>query len=169
MSVLSSWTGAVVVPRLQGHGVQAAAAVDALHRGSTLEVAGVSDEMLGMGRRTFLKGVGVLGAFAVMPGTLARMLSWPQRPILWGDGVHDDAPGLQALVDGRDVDVRDPATRMLDDGTFFLAGGTYLVKDTVRFPTDGPRGTIYGSTFTSDGGDGPMFRVEWDEDWEEQG
>jgi hypothetical protein len=54
------------------------------------------------------------------------------RLILWGDGVHDDAAALQALIDGRAVVRRDGAEfRRKTDGTIFLRAGTYAVGSTI--------------------------------------
>jgi len=46
-------------------------------------------------------------------------------PVLWGDGVHDDLPAIQGLVDGRPV--------VRPDGTpvYALPRGEFLVTQTI--------------------------------------
>ena len=52
-------------------------------------------------RRSFF---GVLGALCALP-ILGQVVSQPQarRPVLYGDGVHDDTVALQAWFDGKPV------------------------------------------------------------------
>lgn len=78
-------------------------------------------------RRTFLKSAGAgLGALMIAPGLLSRMTSWNTAPTLYGDGIHDDTPGLQALIDGEPVNVRDPAMRF-ENGVVYLTRGNYRI------------------------------------------
>lgn len=53
---------------------------------------------------------------------------------LWGDGIHDDAPALQAILDGRGAMVAG-AEGMYWPGFLRLRRGVYLVKNTLTVPT----------------------------------
>lgn len=54
-------------------------------------------------RRSFLKGLSLATAgLILLPDDLPRRLWALGTPLrLWGDGIHDDAPALQAIFDGR--------------------------------------------------------------------
>lgn len=63
-----------------------------------------------MERRTWLRRAAIIAAGAVAADQLELLdrlaprrlfAAWPALPTLWGDGVHDDWPALQAAVDGR--------------------------------------------------------------------
>ncbi len=74
-------------------------------------------------RRTFLKGLLAVGAGAtIVPADSAASI-----PRIVGDGVHDDAPGLQAaidgklfMVDGQCVALRKTTGLYISNGYFFL-------------------------------------------------
>lgn len=52
-----------------------------------------------MDRRSFLGGsLALAGSLLVVPVT--KVLAANPVPTIWGDGIHDDSPGLQALFDG---------------------------------------------------------------------
>jgi hypothetical protein len=63
-----------------------------------------------MNRRLFLKWLGAVSAGVLAADQLELVekltherrsfLSAPVYPTLWGDGVHDDGPALQASLDG---------------------------------------------------------------------
>lgn len=107
-------------------------------------------------RRRFLQGVAALAAVVVLPKLPLPELG-PTVPILYGDGVHDDSPGLQALINGEPVDKRDNASRMLPDGTLYISAGTYLIGETVRLR----RLNIQGSYFKRvPNSEGPFLYVE---------
>lgn len=77
---------------------------------------------LDLARRSFLGGALALG------GSVALARVMPDVPTLWGDGIHDDAPGLQALFD------RKPVTIMRDEivvqraGIVRVEGGRFLLR-----------------------------------------
>jgi hypothetical protein len=63
-----------------------------------------------MNRRRFFRYVGFIVVGSGAAGLLRERLSQPDslrvassRPELWGDGLHNDGPGLQALIDGEEV------------------------------------------------------------------
>lgn len=112
-----------------------------------------------MDRRTLLARAGaVMAVAAIAPSTFARAASWNAMPILWGDGVHDDSPGLQALIDGKPVDVRNGSARY--EGSWFLAHGTYRVSAPLRF-SQSSEVTITSSRFIRDPAhDGAIIEVD---------
>lgn len=66
-----------------------------------------------MRRRRFLRTLGAALAIAgIAVGPAALILGKKETPFslgipkLWGDGVHDDSPALQALIDGKSVEYR---------------------------------------------------------------
>jgi len=96
-------------------------------------------------RRGFLKGLGATIVVAsVLPDELSRRVWALGAPIprLWGDGVHDDFPGLQWLLDqaeaGRQVSLElETAPGMLavaGPGFTGLATADYHVSQTLRLP-----------------------------------
>lgn len=90
-------------------------------------------------RRTFLRNSSLIAAGVVAAGQLDLLerMTWTRRlwpgwsPTLWGDGVHNDTPGLQALIDGREVYVhglRRAVRGLLVD----IPQGTYRITETLH-------------------------------------
>ena len=75
-----------------------------------------------MDRRTFLLGTASIAATVVAAPTFAA-----PRQTLWGDGVHDDAPALNALMRGEVV--MTPAGDAIADAK--ISGGTYRMGSTL--------------------------------------
>lgn len=98
-------------------------------------------------RRAFLGGSLVLGAVAVMPKWATKLL--PETYTLWGDGIHDDSPALNALLNGKAhlVDIRDKHTHMVGR-TIHISSGTYLLGSMIYIP-NGLNGIIEKSYFTA--------------------
>src|SRR4051812_35227414 len=96
-----------------------------------------------MKRRAFLAaGAGVAAAAALPLAALARVApAAPPLPIFWSDGVHDDAAGLQALIDGRPVlRARDGVVLNVPGPAWELPpGGRHLTRSmlTIRRPGGG--------------------------------
>lgn len=102
-------------------------------------------------RRSFLLGLTAAFAAPAVVRADSLMKLWvPPLPIVWGDGVHDDAPGLNALLAGERaaiksgcVGVRGPATvvalgaNLLIASTITLHKGSSLFVDMSRILTDG--------------------------------
>lgn len=61
-----------------------------------------------MSRRLFLGGLVTIAA-----ATQVRAVD--RRPILWGDGIHDDAPALNAWLRGEPVRIMDDAFALQGD------------------------------------------------------
>lgn len=97
-----------------------------------------------MNRRTALLS---LGGVVLALSTNAQAMLPKITPVIYGDGIHDDAPGLQALMNGEDVILK-PESNVIryDDGSFFINGGNFkLHKGLVIENCVG--GNIYGSRF----------------------
>ena len=65
-------------------------------------------------------------------------------PTIHGDLVHDDAPGLNALFAGQQVEVLDNATQITRAERLVLTGGQFLCRSPVHILSDA---TIRGATF----------------------
>lgn len=104
-----------------------------------------------MDRRGFLKSILAIGAApaivragSLMPvvQTASGLLLPAAAVILWGDGVQDDRPGLQALLNGERV-VRQDGSQV----TSLLIGGTYLVGSTINVNASSRQGVITHAHF----------------------
>jgi hypothetical protein len=83
-------------------------------------------------RRTFLLGVSALiasTAIAKRAKFFGKVLCcWgPPAPAIWGDGIHDDAPGIQAAIDGREFEAMKGV--YLLDRQIFLPPGVYRLDE----------------------------------------
>ena len=65
-------------------------------------------------------------------------------PAIYGDLVHDDAPGLTALFAGQEVSVLGKATQITRAGRIIISGGQFLCRSRVHILSDA---TIRGVTF----------------------
>ena len=109
-------------------------------------------------RREFLRGMGGILAAGVAPAFIGadvlmpvKKILLPDTPILWGDGIHDDAPALQAFIRGERV-LR--ASGGLFDGYF--SAGVMRLESTITL--SGPnRIGIYSADITSTAN--PMFHA----------
>lgn len=103
-------------------------------------------------RRSFLGGLLVLSAAIAVP---AEALTLAPAALIYGDGIHDDTDGLNALFRGEPVHfVNDNATVRSGGGMVYLSGGTYRISDTIRFeqPVEVGRLRLKVKDF-----DGPLF------------
>lgn len=108
-----------------------------------------------LSRRNFFGGALALTAVTIIP-----MADAVAAPMIYGDGIHDDAPGLQALIDGRSFRVKGAAERCAyraGDGSFHINGGRFRLGHGLRFgPTSS--GSITNCTFDTRGSaEGIMF------------
>lgn len=78
---------------------------------------------MNLSRRSFLGGalliVGAVSAVA--------------RPRIVGDGIHDDADGLNALIAGDPVNIETSGVRILERGKIELNGGRFLIGTPLTF------------------------------------
>lgn len=82
-----------------------------------------------MDRRDFLTGALAAGAASVLPA--APMAQAAVKPILWGDGAHDDTVALRALFAGEPVDVRCAGVTVAEDGSIFIRGALFRVSGVI--------------------------------------
>lgn len=100
--------------------------------------------MMDLSRRRFLSGVLSVAATSVIAGSgLARAM-----PRIIADGVHDDGPGLNALFDGRPVDIVNDAVRIIRGDGIFLAKGTFRACE--RLVISRPDTWLIGNGFIFD-------------------
>lgn len=104
-------------------------------------------------RRSFLLGAAAVTAVMASPAIL-KALDAAALPILHGDGIHDDAPALQSLMNGGWA--QSPAGEIFKKPR--LRGGTYLIKTTLKV-SGRDQVFIEDATIISDHSN-PMFRLE---------
>ena len=89
--------------------------------------------MTNLSRRCFLRGTIAVAAAVTMPmAAVSEMF----RPLLIGDGVHDDTAALQALLDGDPVDILNDGIRLLRSEGLELQGGVYRLTRTIVLRRD---------------------------------
>lgn len=82
-------------------------------------------------RRSFLKGVLSLGLVAALPTPILVLA----RPTIWADGIHDDAPGLNAMLAGEPFDVASEAEGLVAaEGE--IRNGIFLISRTIVSTAD---------------------------------
>jgi hypothetical protein len=80
-----------------------------------------------LSRRSFLRGtLALAGTVALQPAF--TLLSVPK---IWADGIHDDAPGLNALFARQPVEVVDDAVSILQGEHISLRNGIYRIGSTL--------------------------------------
>lgn len=92
-----------------------------------------------LSRRTFL-----IGSLALAGASVVPVDAWAGMPRIVGDGVHDDAPGFNALLAGEPVNVECDGVRFDGEIVWIMDGPQFFVAETIRVPFD--RG-IDGGTF----------------------
>lgn len=96
-----------------------------------------------MQRRSFFKLIAGAMLVPVMPADAeiwldageSTTLTMMPIPILWGDGIHDDAPAIQAMIDGETVEFADGLSAEgcgMVDGIVRLPAGRFCINQTVR-------------------------------------
>ena len=96
-------------------------------------------------RRAFLAGLGATAAVAAAPVAFAA----EAMPVLYCDGVHDDAPALQALFDGRPLHLSDYVTpgSVWRDRRRVVSGDlrNLVLRETVQIRPDEIGGVTFGT------------------------
>lgn len=98
-----------------------------------------------MNRRAFLLGATAL----TLAPLIAKVELINNIPEIRGDGVHDDAPGINALLRNEPCRILDKCVRILNDNTLYFERGNYMLNSAIQL--DGKtRGIhIIGSMFRS--------------------
>lgn len=86
--------------------------------------------MTAFSRRSFLGGVIALAAYSTAPKIVRAM----DAPRIWADGLHDDAPGLNALFAGEPVDIE--AVRGVVDARGIVSNGIFLIRSPLKMAGD---------------------------------
>lgn len=93
---------------------------------------------MSMDRRAFLRNAGLLAAGVVAANQLevVERLGWRRRffslwaaPTLWGDGVHDDAPALNALFRGEKINDRTGGMVRVHGHMVSLSNGHFMLSE----------------------------------------
>jgi len=95
-------------------------------------------------RRWFLKGALAVTAATVIP--MQKVLAF--APKIYGDGIADDTEGLQALFDGKPVDILNDCVRVLTNDGVRLNGGVFRVTSTLSISRS--RTNIESAKFLAD-------------------
>lgn len=66
-------------------------------------------------------------AFVKSDSLMRIVVPKPMLLTLWGDGMHDDAPAIQALIDGRSVMFGGREFGPRPDGAIYLPSGTFAM------------------------------------------
>lgn len=108
-----------------------------------------------MSRRFFLGGVLALAATPVIVRVVSPLLIAP-KPIIWGDGIHDDWEGLQALLNGQEFEVKEGAfvasAGLIRNGRFRITNALDLGGD---FQIEGCKFDARDAEYVT----GPIIRV----------
>lgn len=77
-------------------------------------------------RRSFLRGAMALTAVTIAQPSMVLA----SVPTIYGDGIHDDHAGLQALIDGKPFRVQNEASAF-QASSGIIRGGTFAIGDTL--------------------------------------
>lgn len=104
--------------------------------------------MTDVSRRSFLRGALTVAAASLVPVSAAKALGLDDVPTLWGDGVHDDTEGLQALIDGKPFEIAGSGfiARDLNDA-FELRDGCFTINHGLHIYKASKRGRVYDNWF----------------------
>lgn len=99
-------------------------------------------------RRGFLKSILALGAGPAIVRLGSLMPLYIPSLILWGDGKHDDADAINALLAGKRIKHLGVFLQVPNDAIVLLPSGIYSVTKTLLIP-EGRSAEIHGSKFIS--------------------
>lgn len=110
-----------------------------------------------MNRRSFFR---LVAGAALAPVAAQAASILPDVPILWGDGVHDDAPALNALIRGEVIEFAQP--EMAHGVGWFgdylnLPDGVFYLEDTIRFDQGAGKVVRANNWTVYSGHDGPLI------------
>ena len=79
-----------------------------------------------MNRRRFIQVLFVAGLATVVPIRLSRALR-TKLPMIYGDGLHDDAPGINAALRGQEFIANQECCEVID-GTVHLKNRPFALR-----------------------------------------
>lgn len=82
--------------------------------------------MTELSRRSFLRGLLTVASVSIVP----IVVGGASIPRIVGDGIHDDAPGFQASLDGRPFECEGCVMRL--PGALTITGGNYRLDSMVH-------------------------------------
>lgn len=83
-------------------------------------------------RRVFLGGAIAASCAVALPGALTAM------PTIYGDGIHDDWEGMDALCNGRPVRMLTDTISVRPNGLIEMISGDFRLSKTLRIKCGGP-------------------------------
>jgi len=87
---------------------------------------------MNLSRRLFLGGaIATVGA-SIVP-------AFASVPTIYGDGIHDDWAGIDALWRGKPARILNDAVSVRPDGLVEMVGGQFRVSKTLHMLRDGPK------------------------------
>lgn len=101
-----------------------------------------------MNRRKFLCWSSAASALILLD---PKSVVAKQVPQIWGDGVHDDAPGINALLRGQPCQIMTDSVYRTINGKVHLNLGTFLVKSPIIIDKTAADSVITGCTFENRG------------------
>lgn len=87
--------------------------------------------MIDISRRSFLRGIIAVSATAVITPKLQSLKLLDTCPILYSDGIHDDAPALNALLRREEVRIENDLVKVANGEWCSISGGNFLINDTI--------------------------------------
>lgn len=96
---------------------------------------------MNLSRRMFLGGSIAIIGVSILPHAPSVV------PTIWGDNIHDDWTGIDALWNCKPVNILADCVRTAQDGTIEMLGGTFLLSRSLYVPKNGPRIIGTGSIF----------------------
>lgn len=109
---------------------------------------------MNLGRRSFLRGVLTVAVLSAVEPIVRLARSVPR---ILGDGVHDDAPGLNALFRGHPVDIVGDCARIIRGRGVVLQNGLFRTCSTLVLSREP---VFMSGVWVKAEHDGSIFRVE---------
>ena len=99
-----------------------------------------------LSRRSFLAGVISASCVASIAGSFAAL------PVIVGDGVHNDGPGLNALFNGDPVSILADGVRIANNGEIWVTNGRFFTRETLVFRNKEIRSFLFNNEIDIDPG-----------------
>lgn len=98
---------------------------------------------INLSRRSFLGGALSVAVIASVPAGISAS---PEIPRIYGNGRHDDAPGLQALIDGKPFICENDIVFSAGNDVY-IVGGYFLLSKDLHFGRKGSKNVTMHSPF----------------------